>query len=210
MRTEKFRAFTLIELLVVIAIIALLLSIIIPSLRKAKEQAKFIVCKNGLHQYGLSGEMYLMDNDNNFPHPHFWLHVYYYLENVSCPWHDPRNNYEVNPENSGMMWPYIASKEIHVCPKLREIAKPYGQYHYGHDPTIPIEPQYSYVMNGYLGDGWYSEVPKKDGVKGPASCFVFAEENPWTLRDLSVWSLNNNHLIGRHEPYMPADISGIF
>lgn len=210
MCTEKFRAFTLIELLVVIAIIAILLSVIIPSMRKAKEQAKFTICKNGLHQYGLAGEMYLMDSDNTFANPYYWLYNYDYLDPAACAWHDQKNDFELNPENSGWMWPYIDSKKIHVCPKLREIAKPYGRYHRDHSPSISIKPQYGYVMNGYFGNGWYSEVPKKDGVKGPASCFFFAEESTWTLRDLSIWSLNNNHLIGRHEPYMPDDISGIF
>ena len=210
MRSEKFRAFTLIELLVVIAIIAILLSIIIPSLRKAKEQTKFTICKNGLHQYALAGEMYLMDSDNTFANPYYWLYNYDYLDPAACAWHDPRNDFDVNPENSGWMWPYISSKKIHVCPKLREIAKPYGAYHIGHSSTIPIEPQYGYVMNGYFGNGWYSEIPKKNGVKGPSSCFFFAEESTWTLRNLSVWSLNNNHLIGRHEPYAEQDISGIF
>ena len=220
MRSEKFRAFTLIELLVVIAIIAILLSVIIPSMRKAKEQAKFTICKNGLHQYGLSGEMYLMENDDKFANAHDWLHNWSEIpwEDRACAWHDRKNNYDVNPEKSGQMWPYLASKDIHVCPKLREIAKPYGQYHFNHyayPPPVPIEPQYGYCVNGYLseyseGAGMYSVVAKKSQVKGPASCFYFAEESTWPLKELSVYSLNNNHLIGRYKPYMPENISGIF
>jgi len=212
MNVTRIKAFTLIELLVVIAIIALLLSVIIPAMRKAKEQTKFTVCKTGLYQYGLAGEMYLMDSDNTFANPYYWLYNFDYLDPAACAWHDARNDFELNPENSGWMWPYIDIKKVHVCPKLREIAKPYGALHRDHSYSlnIPINPQYGYVMNGYLGNGWYSEIPKKDGVKGPASCFFFAEESTWTLRDLSIWSLNNNHLIGRHKPYMPGDISGIF
>ena len=58
------KGFTLIELLVVIAIIALLLSIIMPSLNKAKTYAEEVVCKNNLRQYGLATEMYC--NENNY------------------------------------------------------------------------------------------------------------------------------------------------
>lgn len=57
-------AFTLIELLVVISIIALLLSIIVPALRKAKEAAQSIVCRNHLRTLALANETYAALWDN--------------------------------------------------------------------------------------------------------------------------------------------------
>ena len=57
------RGFTLIELLVVIAIIALLLSVIMPALKMAKEQARKIVCKSQLSQLGKAVELYEMQYD---------------------------------------------------------------------------------------------------------------------------------------------------
>ncbi len=61
------RGFTLIELLVVIAIIALLMSILMPSLQKVRKQAKHVVCRSNLKQWGLVWTMYLEDNNGKFP-----------------------------------------------------------------------------------------------------------------------------------------------
>ena len=55
---RKRRGFTLIELLVVIAIIALLMAILMPVLRKAREQGKDVVCRNNLRQIGLAANFY--------------------------------------------------------------------------------------------------------------------------------------------------------
>ena len=67
MRREK--AFTLIELLVVIAIIALLMSILMPSLNLAKKQARSAGCKMNLHNWSLIWDMYCEDNNGYFSKP---------------------------------------------------------------------------------------------------------------------------------------------
>jgi prepilin-type N-terminal cleavage/methylation domain-containing protein/prepilin-type processing-associated H-X9-DG protein len=55
-------AFTLVELLVVIAIIALLLSILMPALQKARDSAKAVACMAGLKQQGMASQLYCQNN----------------------------------------------------------------------------------------------------------------------------------------------------
>lgn len=64
---NKAKAFTLIELLVVIAIIALLLSILLPSLAKVKSQAKKVICLSNLRQIGTGALLYAQEHDALLP-----------------------------------------------------------------------------------------------------------------------------------------------
>jgi len=64
---KRRTGFTLLELLVVISIIALLLAVLFPGLRKAKEQARRVACQNNLHQGLVAGHMYAGDHDGFLP-----------------------------------------------------------------------------------------------------------------------------------------------
>ena len=61
------RGFTLIELLVVVAIIALLISILLPSLKRAKDQARTLVCSTHQKEIFNAANLYAADNANYMP-----------------------------------------------------------------------------------------------------------------------------------------------
>jgi len=93
--------FTLIELLVVIAIIALLMAILLPSLSRAREQARTVVCLSHLKQWSLCFSMYTGDHDGKF------------MPGIDEDWDTGRYSWIYT------LIPYYEEPAIRLCPKAR-------------------------------------------------------------------------------------------
>jgi prepilin-type N-terminal cleavage/methylation domain-containing protein/prepilin-type processing-associated H-X9-DG protein len=183
---KERKGFTLIELLVVIAIIALLLSIISPALRRAKEAAWNIMCRNGLKHYGMAGQMYLEENRQTFPNA--WSSIFISVNpDRGCQFHDQSRNPLRRPDLAGSLWPYLGVQDKgHVCPVFDRFAR---QFHTHGTVNIPIEPVFSYSMNALLGGvepgDSFQFLVKIGSIRSPTTVFFFGEENPWNSTDVT-------------------------
>jgi len=72
--TQRSGGFTLVEMLLVVAMIALLISILLPTMGKAKQATHRTVCATNLHHMALGNIGYIHDNRNTFP-PHRQLNM---------------------------------------------------------------------------------------------------------------------------------------
>jgi prepilin-type N-terminal cleavage/methylation domain-containing protein len=107
--TKEGSAFTLIELLVVIAIIAILASMLLPSLSMAKQAGQRMACLDNQKQLGYSFTMYASDNSGFFPPrigtnrwPQMLLPYYKNVSVLVCPTdapHNPQSGSDPNTNN---------------------------------------------------------------------------------------------------------------
>ena len=160
-RSKTKNGFTLIELLVVVSIIALLVSILLPALNRARGAARAVVCSTSLRQLGVGNRMYAEDHKKMASPWNFMFGVPLYINGASkvFDWQDqtclinPATN-EVDEHygfTTGSLYQYLDSTDVFKCP-----ATP-SQRNQIRPETINqifgFPPYWSYTCNGQPGYG---------------------------------------------------------
>ena len=175
MKRKRIFGFTLIELLVVVAIIALLISILLPSLSRARELSKRVVCSSNLSGVGKSCKIYANDNDELWPVPAFdttkignnQIQYVNQIQNdggaLGCDGDPGRSDPSQPPGGSGTcttastqlsptraFWMLIRAGDVQakgfICPSSGDTADPTNEIDAYYDFTLPENISYGYQV----------------------------------------------------------------
>ncbi len=184
----KSRAFTLIELLVVIAIIALLMAILMPSLRLAKDQAQRVHCVSNTKTLALAWFMYKDENDGKIVGGDTKVINDEISGKPTPPWvrGQTTGNWEQQKLDirNGALYSYTGkSEKIYRCPGDRRKESSAG--------TQTAYRTFS-IAGGANGERWSSYDPIKlyTDLKNPAIRYIFVEEMDTRGANLGSWQMH--------------------
>jgi len=201
-RTAHTRsAFTLIELLVVVAIIALLISILLPALARAKEQTRATVCLANQKTLALAFVMYADENRDavvkSFTDgPDCWVDRPKWADGRYVPWNQLGRLRDVECHKrgieDGLLFPLINVVEVYHCLCDRRDS---------YDPEGGALAYRTYSMpNCMFGDpGWEEDIgggkvtERLSSITRPADKYVFAEESDPRGVNMNSWVMYLDH-----------------
>jgi prepilin-type N-terminal cleavage/methylation domain-containing protein len=183
---QTYGGFTLIELLVVIAIIALLMAILMPALRAARDQARRIQCVSNIRNLSLAWLIYKDDNDDKL--------VGAMINNDSWAWvHTPKDSTVLSEKNTaiktGALFRYVGGQfNVYRCPDDNRLK----------DPRQTAFRSYS-IANGANGEtGWpdggldHQTAIKYSDIKNPATKYIFLEDIDPRGSNVGSWQFHFN------------------
>jgi prepilin-type N-terminal cleavage/methylation domain-containing protein len=148
---SRQKGFTLIELLVVIAIIALLMSILMPALGKARKMAKAAMCMSNLKQWGSFFAMYTDDFNGKFMLG-------------ACD-----DGYSTKANWWGVLEPYYKDRKLLCCPTANNPKK----------MAYPDNGNYGTWGPLWFPDGFYGSYGINEWVSNPSDKTAYLPQNYW-------------------------------
>jgi prepilin-type N-terminal cleavage/methylation domain-containing protein/prepilin-type processing-associated H-X9-DG protein len=160
------RAFSLVELLVTIAIIALLLSILLPSLSTARESARTAYCLNNLRQMIIAANVYTQNYNDSYPLAYWYATINGTPHQFSWDF-TTKSTGALKKIEPGLLWMGMTEEKIQQCPSFK------GKSNSMYDPYTGYNYNTSFVGHGFGED---IKAPAKNSeIQNPTQCVIFGD-----------------------------------